>query len=126
MLEEIVPTADKSEIDHVRLKNLDTGAAESLKVDGVFVFVGMIPNTGFLKGIVEINPAGYIACDPVTLKTAVPGVFVAGDCRQHASMQLATATGDGVVAAMMLKEYFRNPKQWAKPQAATPNGDAGW
>jgi thioredoxin reductase (NADPH) len=126
VLEEIVPTADKSEIDHVRLRNLDTNEVESLKVDGIFVFVGMIPNTGFLKGVVPMNQAGYIACDPVTLKTAEPGIFVAGDCRQHASMQLATATGDGVVAAMMLKEYFRNPKQWARPEGSAPNGETGW
>jgi len=42
----------------------------------------------------------------------MPGVFVAGDCRQQAAMQLATACGDGVVVAMMLKGYFRDPSQW--------------
>lgn len=112
VLEEIVGNADHSEIDHVRIKNVETGEVERLKVDGVFVFVGMVPNTDFLRGVVPINEAGYIACDPSTLKTSMPGVFVAGDCRQRASMQLATASGDGVVAAMMLKEYFRDPSSW--------------
>jgi len=62
--------------------------------------------------VVAMNDAGYIACDPTTLKTSTPGIFVAGDCRQRAAMQLATACGDGVVAAMMLKEYFRSPDTW--------------
>lgn len=115
VVEEIVPTANKFEIDHVRIRNVESGATEQVKVDGVFVFVGMVPNTKFLRGVVAMNQAGYIACDPATLKTSMPGVFVAGDCRQQAAMQLATASGDGVVAAMMLKEYFRDPSAWGKP-----------
>ena len=118
-LEEIVPNADKTEIDHVRLRNVETQATEQLNVDGVFVFVGMVPNTAFLRGTVEINDAGYIACDCTTLKTSMPGVFVAGDCRQRAAMQLATAVGDGVVAAMMLKDYFRDPGSWRKTMSET-------
>jgi thioredoxin reductase (NADPH) len=73
-----------------------------------------VPNTAHLKGAVKMNEAGYIACDPVTLRTSMPGVFVAGDCRQQAAMQLATACADGVVAAMALKEYFRDPSSWKK------------
>lgn len=114
VLEEIVPTADGNDIDHVKIRNVQNNETEQIKVDGVFVFVGMIPNTKWLAGLVEINDAGYIACDPVTLKTSMAGVFVAGDCRQQAAMQLATACSDGVVAAMMLKEYYRNPLEWQK------------
>jgi len=125
IIKEIVPSADKSEIDHVVLANVQTNEVEKLKVDGVFVFVGMVPNTKFLKDTVKINEAGYIACDPTTLKTSVPGIFVAGDCRQQAAMQLATASGDGVVAAMMLKEYFRNPTSW-KQTARAEGLVEGW
>ena len=112
VLEEIVGNADLTDLDHVKIKNVETGQIEQLAVDGVFVFVGMVPNTKFLTGAVEMNEAGYVACDPVTLKTSMPGVFVAGDCRQQAAMQLATACADGVVAAMMLKDYFRDPSVW--------------
>ena len=112
VLEEIVPTADAKDLDHVRIKNVETGRTEDVEVDGVFLFVGMDPNTGWLKGAVEMDEAGYIVADPITMKTSTPGVFVAGDCRQQAAMQLATACGDGVVAAMMLKEYFRAPDSW--------------
>jgi thioredoxin reductase (NADPH) len=61
----------------------------------------------------DIDEGGYIKADPVTMKTCVPGVFAAGDCRCQAAMQLATATADGVVAAMQLREYFRDPSSWS-------------
>jgi thioredoxin reductase (NADPH) len=112
VLEEIVATAAGDEVDHAVVRNVETDQTEKLRVDGVFIFVGMIPNTEFLRGTVNMNEQGYIACDCTTLKTSLPGVFVAGDCRQQAAMQLATATADGVVAAMMLKDYFRNPDEW--------------
>ena len=112
VMDEIVATADGADIDHVKIRNVDTGQVEQLHVDGVFIFVGMIPNTAWLEGIVQRNDAGYIAADPVTMKTSMPGVFVAGDCREQAAMQLATACSDGVVAAMMLKEYYRDPEAW--------------
>jgi thioredoxin reductase (NADPH) len=112
VLEEIVPTEDGKEIDHVCLKNVEDGAREKLKVDGVFIFVGMIPNTRWLRGIVEMDDNGYIAADPITMKTSMPGVFVAGDCRQQAALQLATAMSDGVIAAMQLKHFYRDPESW--------------
>jgi len=124
VLEEIVGNEDRTEIDHVRIKNVETGQTEDLQVDGVFLFVGMVPNTGFLRGAVEMDKAGYVACDPVTMRTSMPGVFVAGDCRQQAAMQLATACADGVVAAMMLKQYYRDPGAWAG--AAPQGGLGGW
>lgn len=125
VLEEIVPNAQRTEIDHVSIRNVETGALEQLEVDGVFVFVGMVPNTGWLRGVVAMNEAGYIAADAVTLRTSLPGVFVAGDCRQQAAMQLATACADGVVAAMMLKHYFRDPAWWGKA-APKDNPSGGW
>jgi len=102
----------KNKVESVRLKDLKTGREENYPYDGVFIFVGMVPNTGFLKGFVELTDAGFIKCDPAFLRTSVPGVFVAGDCRVGAAMQLATAVGDGVDAAMVLKNYFRDPNWW--------------
>lgn len=125
VLERIVPNDRATEIDHVELRNVETDQTEQLAVDGVFIFVGMSPNTSFLRGVVKMSPGGYIACDCTTLKTTMPGVFVAGDCRQQAAMQLATACGDGVIAAMMLKDYFRDSSTWSATMAA--NGlEGGW
>jgi len=101
----------------VRLKNVKSGEEKSCSCDGVFIFIGMVPNTGFLKGFVELTEGGFIKCDPAYLRTKVPGVFVAGDCRVGAVMQLATAAADGVTAAMMLKQYFRDPGWWNEPLA---------
>ncbi len=117
VLEEIIGNADNTEIDHVKIRNVETDAIEQLNVDGVFMFVGMIPNTDWLRGVVEMNEAGYIACDCTTLKTSMPGVFVARDCRQRAAMQLATACADRVLAAMGIKEYFQHPTSWPGPIA---------
>jgi len=113
VLEEIAATEDGNDIDHVRIRNVQTDAAEDLRVDGVFLFVGMNPNTAWLKDVLALDEAGYVPADPLTMKTSVPGVFVAGDCRRQAAMQLATATADGVVAAMQLREYFRDPSTWS-------------
>ena len=125
VLEAIVPSADKTQIDHVSLRNVQTRQTENLKVDGVFVFVGMIPNTGFLRGVVDMNEAGYIHCEAATLKTSMRGVFVAGDCRQQAAMQLATACADGVLAEMMAKQYFRDPSSWPR-KAGEESLVEGW
>ena len=102
----------ENKVQSVKLKDVKTGNEEDYPCDGVFVFVGMVPNTGFLKDFVELTEKDFIKCDCAYLRTNVPGVFVAGDCRIGAAMQLATAAGDGVVAAMMLKQYFRDPNWW--------------
>ena len=107
----------KDRVESVRLKNVKTDKEESYPCDGVFIFVGMVPNTGLLKGFVELTKTGYIKCDYAYLRTNVPGVFVAGDCRVGAAMQLATAVGDGVNAAMAMKNYFRDPSWWNQPPA---------
>ncbi|MBW8035342.1 MAG: thioredoxin-disulfide reductase [Planctomycetes bacterium] len=97
------------------IKNVKTDQEESIECDGVFIFIGMVPNTKFLKGFVDLTDAGFIKCDTTFLRTAVPGVFVAGDCRVEAPMQLVTAVADGVTAAMMIKNYFRDPNWWNTP-----------
>jgi thioredoxin reductase (NADPH) len=105
----------QGKVRSVRLKNVKTGKEEDLPCDGVFIFVGMVPNTGFLRGFVELTERGFIKCDCAYLRTNVRGVFAAGDCRVGAAMQLATAVADGVNAEMMMKQYFRDPNWWNEP-----------
>jgi thioredoxin reductase (NADPH) len=109
-----VATAIKGEdkVQSVALKDVKTSQQHDYPCDGIFIFIGMVPNTDFLKGFVELTERGFIKCDCGYLRTSVPGVFVAGDCRVGAAMQLATAVADGVTAAMMLKHYFRDPNWW--------------
>ncbi len=111
----VVAIEGDKKVEKVRLKNVKTNKEELLPCDGVFIFVGMVPNTSFLKGFVDLTDAGFVKCDVGFLRTKVPGVFVAGDCRTAAAMQLATAVGDGVNAAMMTKQYLRDHDWWNKP-----------
>jgi thioredoxin reductase (NADPH) len=105
----------QKKVESVKFQNVRTNTQEIFPCDGVFIFVGMVPNTGFLKDFVELTKEGFIICDCGYLRTSVPGVFAAGDCRIGAAMQLATAVGDGVVAAMMMKQYLRDPAWWKTP-----------
>lgn len=107
----------KNKVESILLKQVQTEAEEETPCDGVFVFVGHIPNTDFLKGTLELTETGFIKCDAAYLRTSMPGVFVAGDCRVGAAMQLVTAVADGVNAAIWLKEYYRDPAWWSEPAA---------
>lgn len=76
--------------------------------DGVFVFVGLKPNTQFLaESGVELDELGFVKCDD-HLRTNVPGIFVAGDVRSGSTMQIASATGEGAAAALYLREYLND------------------
>lgn len=76
-----------------------------LPVDGVFIYIGMKPNTAFLKGFLATDDAGYIEAGENT-HTAIPGVFAAGDVRAKSLRQLVTAVSDGAVAAMEAEAYL--------------------
>ncbi len=102
----------EGKVQSVKIKNVKTDKVADFACDGVFIFIGMEPNTGFLKDFVELSEHGFIKCDCAYLRTAVPGVFVAGDCRVGAAMQLVTAVADGVNAAMWMKQYFRDANWW--------------
>jgi len=75
-------------------------------VDGVFVFVGLMPNSQFLqKTPVKLDEIGFVLTDP-DLHTSMPGVFAAGDIRSGATMQIASAAGEGATAALKIREYL--------------------
>ena len=87
-----------------------TGTKDGEKVtfvtDGVFVFVGLLPNTGFLENTaVELDETGFIKTNE-HLMTAIPGVFASGDVRSGATMQIASAVGEGATAALKIREYI--------------------
>ena len=96
------------------IQNVKTKENRDIECDGVFVFIGMIPNTKFLKGIVDMDENNFVKCDTTYFRTNVPGIFVAGDCRENAAMQLATAIGDSVAAAVFMKDYLRDPDWWTQ------------
>jgi thioredoxin reductase (NADPH) len=91
--------------------------------DGVFIFVGLDPNTKFLEGSgVELDERWFIKSDQ-KLMTSVPGVFVAGDVRSGATMQIASATGEGATAALMIREFLENHEKISTTAVQTLYGD---
>ena len=90
----------------VRLRDANTGATRVHNVAGVFIYVGLEPNTAFLRDMVALDASGHIATD-IMMCTSVPGIFAAGDIRQHSVAQLAAAAGDGATAAIAAFRHLK-------------------
>ncbi|GAB4440965.1 MAG: thioredoxin-disulfide reductase [Chloroflexi bacterium OHK40] len=101
----------------VRLRNLRTGETSELAVDGVFPYIGHIPNTGIFKGLLELDEGGYILTDG-RQRTNVPGIFAAGDVVDHIYRQAITAAGEGCKAAMEATWYLAEQEHAARKQPA--------
>jgi thioredoxin reductase (NADPH) len=94
-------------IENVHVKNLKTDKKTTIKADGCFIWVGILPNTEFLNSAVATDEFGFIAAD-VKMQTSVPGVYVAGDVRDTPLRQIATAVGDAAIAAVSAEHYIEN------------------
>lgn len=90
----------------VAVQNVDTGARETVELQGLFVTVGLNPNTSFLKDALELDGGGHIVTD-VSMQTSVPGVFAAGDVRQRSVALIASAAGDGATAAVAVYRHIQ-------------------
>jgi thioredoxin reductase (NADPH) len=82
-----------------------TGKRSAIEADGVLVQIGLEPNSEYLKGVVSLSPSGSVTVDD-RMNTDIPGILAAGDIRWNSVMQIATATGDGVTAAMGVQRYI--------------------
>jgi thioredoxin reductase (NADPH) len=102
-----VPVAieGKDQVESILLEDTKTRENSRVNVDGVFVYVGARPNTQFLGGLVERDGAGFIVTDD-DLATNTPGLYIAGDARKKSLRQIATAVGDGALAAVSLEHYI--------------------
>jgi thioredoxin reductase (NADPH) len=116
---------EHSKLTGVRFFNHKTGSEETLPVDGVFIFIGLTPNTGYLEGSdIVLDPWGFVVSghdllhtdrrpkdfvdrDPHLLETSVPGIFAAGDVRDKSTKQVASAAGEGASAALIIREYLK-------------------
>ena len=90
----------------VLAKNRATGETLEFHPKGAFIFIGLTPNTGFLDGTLELDKWGFIKTDE-TFQSSMPGVYAAGDLRSGSTKQLASATGEGVTALIMVRQYLR-------------------
>jgi len=93
-------------LNGLRLHNVKTGQQSVLKVDGVFVAVGFMPNSHSFSSILELDGAGHIVTDEL-MATSTPGIFAAGDIRRNSPRQIAAAVGDGVAAATSASKYIQ-------------------
>ncbi|MCG8688614.1 MAG: thioredoxin-disulfide reductase [Desulfobacterales bacterium] len=94
-------------IEGVNVKNVKTNEESVIKADGCFIWVGILPNTEFIKGTVETDEGGFIIAN-AKMQTNVPGVYVAGDVRDTPLRQVSTAVGDGAIAAVSAEHYIEN------------------
>jgi thioredoxin reductase (NADPH) len=96
-----------SVVRSVVVKNVKSGETKEFATDGAFLFVGLVPRTQFLKGVVQMDTGGYILTNE-DCETSVKGIFAAGDCRKKLLRQVATAVGDGATAAFAAEKYLES------------------
>lgn len=94
-------------VENVHIKNVKTDETRTIKADGCFVWIGIVPNTGFLNGSLELDEWGFIKVDH-HMESSVPGVFAAGDVRNTPLRQIATAVGDAAIAAVSAEHFIEN------------------
>lgn len=98
-------TNEAKKLEKIKIKAKDSEEERELEVSGLFVAIGQIPETEAFSELVKTDQFGYFAAKEDCL-TNVPGIFVAGDCREKTARQLVTATSDGAVSAMAAIDYL--------------------
>lgn len=94
-------------VEAVKVKNILTGALSKISCQGIFIFIGIQPNTGFLKNQLKMNEMGFIITDE-QMRTSRDGIFACGDCRAKSLYQVINASGEGAVAAHAAHSYLLN------------------
>ncbi len=118
----------RARLRRLRVRDVKTGEEDRVHVNGAFVFIGLEPNSSFLKETnVELNRGGFVLTGhnlpagtgwpgrfgdrlPLMFETSIPGIFAAGDVREGSTKQVAAAAGEGVTAAMLVREYLKGVK----------------
>jgi thioredoxin reductase (NADPH) len=106
VVEEVIGGGNPQSVTGVRIRNLSTGKAEHLSVDGLFVAIGHMPATEIFQGQLDMDPEGYIRTASDSTATSVPGVFAAGDVKDKVFRQAVTAAGMGCMAALEAERFL--------------------
>jgi thioredoxin reductase (NADPH) len=104
-------------LDRARVRNLDSGATREIPMNGAFIAIGHEPQSGLVRGQVDVDDAGYVQVDDRSTRTNRPGVLAAGDLVDHTYRQAVTAAGSGCQAALDAEWYLRDT-----PEVPTPAG----
>jgi len=102
-----VETLGKTRVEGLKVKNIKSQKEEILPCDGIFVFIGSDPDTGFLKDVVDLNTAGFVVTVE-SMMSSCSGIFAAGDCRARPFNQIVTACSDGAIAAFSVRKFLDN------------------
>jgi thioredoxin reductase (NADPH) len=94
----------ETKVEGVEIQNVKTKALSTVPADGVFIYVGQIPNTAFLQNVVELDEWGYIKTDEL-MRTNQPGVYACGDAKVGPIKQIAWAVGEGALAGIQAEKY---------------------
>lgn len=97
---------DESGVTSVDIRDTTTGRTTTVPANGVFVAIGFVPQTGFLKGQVDLDEDGYILVEGASARTSTPGIFAAGDATDKVYRQAVSAAGMGCRAALDAQEYL--------------------
>ena len=97
-------------VEGIELQNVKTEKIARKAIHGVFIFIGTLPNTGLVKGKVDLDDEGFVITDENT-RTSVPGVFAAGDIRSKPWRQISTAVGEGATASFWAEKYIEEGHQ---------------
>ena len=97
----------EGQVEGVSLTDLGSGETSRLDLSGLFVYVGLEPNSGYLADLLPLDNAGHVPTD-IWMRTALPGLFAAGDIRQSSAAQLVSAAGDGATAAVAARRYLES------------------
>lgn len=89
----------------VKVRNVKTDETKEIQADGVFVFVGIVPNTELFKGKLDLDEAGFIKTD-ISMNASHPRIWAAGDVRAESVRQIGTAVGDGITAILNIQEFL--------------------
>jgi len=116
-------TGDGNKVNGLRFKDRASGEEHTVELEGVFVQIGLVPNTEWLKGAVELSRFGEIAVDAKG-QTNVPGVFAAGDCTTVPYKQIVIAAGDGAKAALSAFDYLIRKPEVQEPARAASASEA--
>jgi thioredoxin reductase (NADPH) len=100
-----IKIAGNDAVTALHTKNVKTGDESVLDVSGVFIYIGYLPNTEFLKGLVKLDDGNFIVADE-KMRTSVPGIFAAGDVRANTIKQITTSVGDGAIASLSAEKYI--------------------
>ena len=92
------------------MEDRTSGESKEIKVSGVFVYVGFLPNSKFLEGLVDTDKSGYIKTDD-DMKTKTDGIYAVGDVRSKKVRQITVACGEATVAAISVREYLNKIKR---------------